>query len=341
MKSSPPALAADRTSLSDRAPDRRVPPTSCLTSLWALYVLTLRQHLHGKRWMVMGVLFLLTAGLVGVVRATSPDVPPRVLEFAFAFMLIPQAILPLLALVYASGIVRDEQEEQTITYLLMRPIPKWAFYCVKLLATLSTTVVLTAALTVLVYAAVYVGADSQGESIAWRCLQAASIHAVAVVAYCCLFGLISLVTKQALVAGILYAIFFEGLLANMPFSLRLATVIYYTRLIAYRSMDFVIQMPGAGRTENLAAEFWRLDVLEGSGPPRAPADSRLPDRAVEREPGLRRGGGLFILAARVLRQDTGEELSGWVALIRLVPLLQRLPLSQCSSRIDTCRRGLD
>ncbi|HEX4072412.1 MAG TPA: hypothetical protein VHX68_14625, partial [Planctomycetaceae bacterium] len=127
------------------------------------------------------------------------------------------------------------------------------------------TVVLTAALTVLVYAAVYVGADSQGESIAWRCLQAASIHAVAVVAYCCLFGLLSLVTKQALVAGILYAIFFEGLLANMPFSLRLATVIYYTRLIAYRSMDFVIQMPGRGRTENLAAEFWRLDVLKDPG----------------------------------------------------------------------------
>ncbi len=139
-----------------------MPPTSRLTSLWALYVLTLRQHLHGKRWMVMGALFLLTAGLVGVVRATSPDVPPRILEFAFAFMLIPQAILPLLALVYASGIVRDEQEEQTITYLLMRPIPKWAFYCVKLVATLSTTVVLTVALTALVYAAVYVGAGLRG-----------------------------------------------------------------------------------------------------------------------------------------------------------------------------------
>ncbi len=37
---------------------------SRLTSLWALYMLTLRQHLHGKRWMVMAGLFLLSAGLV-------------------------------------------------------------------------------------------------------------------------------------------------------------------------------------------------------------------------------------------------------------------------------------
>ena len=40
------------------------------------------------------------------------------------------------------GIVQDEQEEQTMTYLLIRPIPKWALYSVKLLATLTTTVIL-------------------------------------------------------------------------------------------------------------------------------------------------------------------------------------------------------
>src|SRR5271169_50179 len=115
-----------------------------LTALWTLYVLTVRQHMHGKRWIVMGVLFLLPAGLAILVRITSPSVPSIWLEFLFAFMFIPQALLPLVALLYASGMIRDEQEEQTITYLLIRPISKWALYCVKLLATLTTTVALTA-----------------------------------------------------------------------------------------------------------------------------------------------------------------------------------------------------
>jgi len=240
---------------------------SRMTSLWTLYWLTLRQHLHGKRWMVMAGLFVLSAGLVVLVRATAHDVPPRQLEFIIAFMFIPQAILPLLALVYASGIVRDEQEEQTMTYLLIRPIPKWTLYLVKLLATLTTTIVLVAALTVLVYVATYAGAESGQNDVPMRCLKAIGIHSLAVVTYCCLFGLISLLTNRALIVGILYAALFEGLLANMPFSIRLATVIYYTRLIAYRSLDFITTMNTRGMvvTNDIAAEAWQLDVKADPG----------------------------------------------------------------------------
>jgi ABC-2 type transport system permease protein len=264
MKSSPLAVSANPAVGSDVVLGGRSFALGRLTSLWTLYVLTLRQHLHGKRWMVMGGMFLLTAGLVILVRATSRDVPPIQLEFIFAFLFVPQAILPLLALVYASGIVRDEQEEQTMTYLLIRPIPKWALYTVKLLATLTTTICLAVALTVLIYAAIYLGAESDVVNVPLRCLKAASIHALAVGAYCCLFGLISLLTNRALVLGILYAVLFEGLLANMPFSIRLATVIYYTRLIAYRSLDFITTMPGR-RTNDIAAEVWQLDVKNDPG----------------------------------------------------------------------------
>ena len=95
-------------------------------ALWTLYTLTLRQHLHGKRWMVMAALFLLPAGLADRGAGDGAERPSGRLEFILAFMFIPQALLPLVALLYASGIIQDEQEEQTITYLLIRPIPKWA-----------------------------------------------------------------------------------------------------------------------------------------------------------------------------------------------------------------------
>jgi len=229
-----------------------------LSSLTTLYVLTLRQYLHGKRWMVMGLLFVLPAALAVLLRATAPRIPGGGLEFLIVFMLIPQAILPLVALVYASGMLQDEQEEQTITYLLIRPIPKWALYLVKLLATLTTTVVLTAFFIALTYAAIYVGGDAGGENIPLRCLKAMSIHGLSVVAYCCLFGLISVFTKRTLLAGIVYIVIIEGVLANLPFGIRLITVIYYARLIAYRSLTFVVQVPHG--TEELAGEAWQLDL---------------------------------------------------------------------------------
>jgi ABC-2 type transport system permease protein len=237
------------------------PPSSggsVLIGLRTLYVLTLRQHLHGKRWIVLAILFLLPAALAAIVRATAPDAPSIILEFLFAFMFIPQALLPLVALLYATGMIQDELEEQTITYLLIRPIPKWALYFVKLLATVTTTVLLAAVFTALTYAAVYLGGDTRGENIPLRCLKAVSVHALAVVAYCCLFGLMSLLTKRSLLAGIIYILIFEWLLANLPFSIRLATVIYYARMIAYRTMEFVLTLPRG--TQDVAAEAWGLDI---------------------------------------------------------------------------------
>src|SRR3954466_10134681 len=139
--------------------------TSAFATYWSLYWLTLRQHLHGKRWMVVSVLFLVPAGMAILIRSTHGRVPSLLLEFVLLWILIPQALLPLIALLYASGIIQDEQEEQTITYLLVRPIPKWALYIIKMLATLTTTLALTAIFTALTYAAVYYHADAHGERV--------------------------------------------------------------------------------------------------------------------------------------------------------------------------------
>jgi len=230
------------------------------TALATLYTLTLRQYLHGKRWMVMGVLFLLPAALGLLIRFTAPNAPPVSLEFVLAFIFIPQALLPLVALTYASGMLQDEQEEQTMTYLLIRPIAKWALYLCKLLATLTTAVVLTAFFTALTYAAIYLGAESRPQDVLFRCNAAIGVHSLAIAAYCCLFGLISLFTRRTLIVGILYTAIVEGLLANLPLGVRLITVIYYARVIAFRTMEFIVPLPQG--TQNLAAEAWRIDVLD-------------------------------------------------------------------------------
>ena len=256
MKSAPTTISQRPTS---GASDARRSGGVNLIVLWTLYTLTLRQHMHGKRWMVVGVLFLLPAGLAILLRVIAPNVPSIVLEFLFAFMLIPQALLPLLALLYASGMIQDEQEEQTITYLLIRPLPRWGLYTVKLLATLTTTIVLTVVFTGITYAAIYLGSDAPVEATVRRCgSSAAGIQALAVATYCCLFGLLSLLTKRTLIVGILYSVIIEGVLANLPFGVRLLTVIYYARLIAYRTFPFIEDFQG--RKINLAADAWQFNV---------------------------------------------------------------------------------
>jgi ABC-2 type transport system permease protein len=234
--------------------------TSWFGACTALYFLTLRQHLHGKRWLVLVGLFLLPAGLAAIIRATHSRVPNLTLEFALSWTLIPQALLPLVALLYASGVIQDEQEEQTLTYLLIRPIPKWLIYIVKMLANWTTTVLLVIVLITLTFAAVYINSGAEFNEVARRCIRTCEIDALAVIAYCSLFGLIGLITRRTLLIGVIYTAVVEGLLANLPLSLRMGTVIYYARLIAYRTLDFMVTWPH-GNKDDIAASTWQLDIV--------------------------------------------------------------------------------
>jgi hypothetical protein len=63
------------------------------------------------------------------------------------------------------------------------------------------------------------------------------------------------------VVGVLYTVVVEGLLANLPLSLRMGTVIYYTRIMAYRTLDFAVTWPNGDKTD-VAAEAWFLDVIK-------------------------------------------------------------------------------
>jgi hypothetical protein len=120
-------------------------------------------------------------------------------------------------------------------------------------------------MTVLLYVTIDIGAQADWSEVSLRCLKAASVHSLAVGTYCCLFGLITLLTSRLLIVGVLYAGFFEGILANLPFNIRQSTVIYYTRLIADRSLSFITTLGEGSRatTVDIAARIRQLNVKKG------------------------------------------------------------------------------
>ena len=58
--------------------------------------------------------------------------------------------------------------------------------------------------------------------------------ALAQVGYCALFGVLGLLTRRSLVAGLAYIIAFEGLLANFDAVVRRLTVMFYFRVLSIR-----------------------------------------------------------------------------------------------------------
>jgi ABC-2 type transport system permease protein len=146
--------------------------------------------------------------------------------------------VPLTALLYAAGMIRDEVEDQTLTYLLIRPLPRWAIYLIKLLATWLVTALLAGVFTILTYAAIYWGdPDLWSVILPGRALRTAALLALSLSAYCSLLGFLSLLVRRALVAGVAYIVAFEWLLAHIDFAVRRLTVVYYFRVLSERWLD--------------------------------------------------------------------------------------------------------
>jgi ABC-2 type transport system permease protein len=210
-----------------------------LGALVTLFVLTLRQYARGRRLLVMSLLFLLPCVLAAVVNLASRiTTPTQNIQFAFIFNLIPHALAPLAALLYATGIIQDEVEEQTLTYLLLRPLPRWAMFLSKFLATVLMTSVLTAVFTMATYVVIALTAmEPVTLGLIARALKTAGLLALAQVSYCGLFGLLGLFMRRSLFIGVAYIVFFEGLLASIDIVARRLTVMYYFRVLVLRWLE--------------------------------------------------------------------------------------------------------
>jgi ABC-2 type transport system permease protein len=208
-------------------------------ALATLFVLTLRQHLRGRRLLVLALLFALPSALAAIVNLLSHFPPPATeVQFVFVLNFIPHALAPLAALLYATGIIQDEVEEQTLTYLLVRPLPRWAIYVVKLLATLLVISALTAAFTTITVAVI---ALTRGNPITAELMRQAMmtsvVLALAQFGYCGLFGLLGLITRRSLFIGVFYIFLFEGLLASFDTVLRRMTIMFYFRVLVLRWLN--------------------------------------------------------------------------------------------------------
>jgi ABC-2 type transport system permease protein len=223
-----------------------------VSGILALFVVSVRRLLAGRRLLAILTLFLLPALLTLLIRSHGNHDSPDTTEFFTLLNLLPHSALPFTALLLASGLIQDEVEEQTLTYLLVRPLPRWMVYATKLAAAIVTTALLSSVCTIVNLAVMYGPNIPPEVDLPRRAVVVSFIYALALFAYCGVFGLLGLIFRKSLPMGVVYIIFIEGFLANIPFIVRNATVIYYERVLMLRWLTL---HQGA----NLA---WSIDLKE-------------------------------------------------------------------------------
>jgi ABC-2 type transport system permease protein len=239
-------------------------------ALASLFVLTLRQHIRGRRLLVLALLFAIPSALAAVVNLLSQFPPPATeVQFVFIFNFIPHALAPLAALLYATGIIQDEVEEQTLTYLLVRPLPRWAIYVVKMLATLLVIAVLTAAFTTITYAVIALTRSNPiNAELMQQAMKTSLALALAQFGYCGLFGLLGLLMRRSLFVGVFYIFLFEGLLASFDTVMRRMTIMFYFRVLVLRwlnpangSKDWAINLTTAPGVQTCVLTLLSIGVV--------------------------------------------------------------------------------
>jgi ABC-2 type transport system permease protein len=240
---------------------RRVPPSAIV----ALLGLTIDRQVRGTRALAFGLLHALPALVAVLTRTYASESDFEQLEDLLVFGLIPQAVIPLTALLFAAGMVTDDVEEQTMTYLLIRPIPKWAIYFAKVAATVLVTSLLASFSMLAALAAIHWGEPGLvGEILATRgpVLCATSILSLAV--YVPIFGVLGLVVRRSLIFGVVYTVVLEGLLANIDFVVRRATVMYWVRILWIRWLG-VPGKPWSIASDSMPTASTALSVLLVAG----------------------------------------------------------------------------
>lgn len=144
----------------------------------------------------------------------------------FMIFLFTSFVVPVCALAYATTSIGGDREDRTLLFLLVRPVPRWLILLAKLLATLPLVVGM-----VMVSFWIYCRlAGPIGEKAFWLYLSPVLYMTVA---YVSLFHLFAVTFRHSTIVALIYALFMEFLLGNMPGMIKRIAVNFYGRSMMY------------------------------------------------------------------------------------------------------------
>jgi ABC-2 type transport system permease protein len=167
--------------------------------------LTARSLLGRRRVLLLvalpGVLLLL-AGVARALAGQNQDITVALLGgFGLA------TLAPLLGLIAGTGVIGPEIDDGSIIYLLAKPLSRFTIVITKA-AVAAGVVTVFAALGTLI-AGLILSGTSDGLAVAY------ALGALAAgISYCALFLLLAVLTRHAVVVGLLYALIWESLVGS-------------------------------------------------------------------------------------------------------------------------------
>ncbi len=198
---------------------------------------TLRYLLATRRVIAMALLALvplLLAGSLALARVATFDI------LLFQSLMVPlflQVVVIFITLVNAAGLIREEIDDNTLPYLLTRPISKPTIVAAKYLGYLVAVYVLLVPPLVLAYGVTeaHAGLAFGADSDVLAGFLVATVAGSA--AYGALFLFISVLLRKPLAVGLLIGFVWESIVGSIPGNVPKLSLIYYLKSILKGMID--------------------------------------------------------------------------------------------------------
>jgi len=163
------------------------------------------------------------------------DVTVRSVCAGFLFILYPQVICLLLALLYGTSVLGSELDGKTLPYLFSRPLPRWHFVVGKYLGIVASVAIPTG----LSLMASWLVLGFASDVSLFIGLLAGTVGAL--FAYNAVFIFFGFLTpRRAMIVALIYGILFELILSFVPALINQITVTYYLRSLVVEILQLEV-----------------------------------------------------------------------------------------------------
>lgn len=186
-----------------------------------IFFLSIRQFTGGKAVRAVFALGMIPA-LFALIYRVDPDIerPRRFLDVIIIDVMLP-SVLPLAALILATGAFGDEIEDRTLPYLVLKPITRFRIVIEKLLASAVVSIPIIGIGGLVSWTLVFTDTGGDHLDMLWAILAAT---AVGVLLYTAVFQLMSLLIRRAILASIIYSLVWESVLGRFIPGLRYVSI---------------------------------------------------------------------------------------------------------------------
>ncbi|GAA4917033.1 ABC-2 type transport system permease protein [Stackebrandtia albiflava] len=185
--------------------------------------LTATGLLRGWRGLLLALLpfvMLALALLVRMAFGIDPEITSGLLD---TFNL--DTVVPLIALIVGTGAIATEIDDGAIVYLLTKPVARGRIIVTKLLVAITVTL-LFAAVPTLIAAIVVTGAAG---TVTWAYTVAATVSGIV---YCAVFLLLGVLSRRAVIIGLMYVMLWEMLVTGLVDGARALSIQHWGQSIA-------------------------------------------------------------------------------------------------------------